>query len=207
MFSVSFTYIMIPFIHWRNIIQSSNNDHIHTLFPREELPWRHNQTREQWEAQRCKCALGSDVHCRNNFHAKLSIPKSPILKISINLMEMWLYGEDSNTPSMWNEPGSTAYGFGSIIYCFKLTHWGRVTHICVSDLTSIGSDNGLSPGRRQAIIRTNAGLLLIEPLGTNFSDISIEILIFSLKKMRLKVSSAKRRPFCLDLNVLTKFVQ
>ena len=33
-----------------------------------------------------------------------------------------------------------------------LTHWGRVTHICVSKLTSIGSDNGLSPGRRQAII-------------------------------------------------------
>ena len=38
----------------------------------------------------------------------------------------------------------------------SLTHWGRVTHICVSDLTIIGSDNGLSPGRRQAIIRTNA---------------------------------------------------
>ena len=33
-----------------------------------------------------------------------------------------------------------------------LTHWGRVTHICVSKLTIIGSDNGLSPGRRQAII-------------------------------------------------------
>ena len=29
-----------------------------------------------------------------------------------------------------------------------LTHWGRVTHICVSKLTIIGSDNGLSPGRR-----------------------------------------------------------
>ena len=28
-----------------------------------------------------------------------------------------------------------------------LTHWGRVTHICVSKLTIIGSDNGLSPGR------------------------------------------------------------
>ena len=82
-----------------------------------------------------------------------------------------------------------------------------MTHICVSDLTSIGSDNGLSPGRRQAIIRTKAGLLLIEPLGTNFSEISIEIQIFSFKKMRLKVSSAKRRPFCLGLNVLTKFVQ
>ena len=36
-----------------------------------------------------------------------------------------------------------------------LTHWGRVTHICVSKLTIIGSDNGLSPDRRQAIIWTN----------------------------------------------------
>ena len=84
-----------------------------------------------------------------------------------------------------------------------LTHWGRVTHICVSDLTSIGSRNGLSPGRRQAIIRTNAGVLLIRPLGTNFSKISIEILIFSFKEMRLNVSSTKRWPFCLGLNVLT----
>ena len=44
---------------------------------------------------------------------------------------------------------------------YGLTHWGRVTHICVSKLTIIGSDNGLSPGRRQAIIWTNAGILLI----------------------------------------------
>ena len=86
-----------------------------------------------------------------------------------------------------------------------LTHWGRVTHICVSDLTIIGSDNGLSPGRRQAIIKTNAGILLIRPLGTNFSEILIEIIIFSFKKMRLKVSSAKRRPFCLGLNVLNSW--
>ena len=77
----------------------------------------------------------------------------------------------------------------------NLTHWGRVTHIYVSKLTIIGSDNGLSPDRRQAIIWTNAGLLLIGPLGTNFSEILIEILTFSFKKMRLKVSSAKRRPF------------
>ena len=83
-----------------------------------------------------------------------------------------------------------------------LTHWGWVTHICMSDLTSIGSDNGLSPGRRQAIIRTNAGILLIRPLGINFSEILIEIQIYSFKKMRLKVSSAQRRPFCLCLNVL-----
>ena len=85
-----------------------------------------------------------------------------------------------------------------------LTHWGRVRHICVVDLTIIGSDNGLSPGRRQAIIWTNAGILLIGPLGTNLSEILIEIQTFSLKKIRLKMSSAKWRPFCLGLNVLTK---
>ena len=87
-------------------------------------------------------------------------------------------------------------------FCKGLTHCGRATHICVGDLTIIGSDNGLSPGRRQAIISTSAGILLIGPLGTNLSEILIQIVIFSFKKMRLKVWSAKWRPFCLSLNVL-----
>ena len=59
-----------------------------------------------------------------------------------------------------------------------LTHWGRVTHICVGKLTNIDSDNGLSPEQRQAIIWTNVGILLIGPLGTNFSEIVIEIQTF-----------------------------
>ena len=84
-----------------------------------------------------------------------------------------------------------------------LTHWGWVTHICVGKQTIIGSDNGLSPGWRQAIIWTNAGILLIGPLGTNFSEISIKIQIFSFTKMCLKVSSAKWCPFWLGLNVLS----
>ena len=83
-----------------------------------------------------------------------------------------------------------------------LTHWGRVTHICVNKLTIIGWDNGLSPDRRQAIIWTNAGILLIGTLGTDFSEILIEILTFSFKKMRLKVSSARQRPFNLGLSLL-----
>ena len=78
-----------------------------------------------------------------------------------------------------------------------------MTHICVGKLTIIGSDNGLSPGRRQAIIWTNAGILLIEPLGTNFSEILIGIQIFSFTKMPLKMSSAKWRLFGLGLNDLT----
>ena len=86
----------------------------------------------------------------------------------------------------------------NMIYWTALTHCGRVTHIYVSRLTIIGSDNGLSPGRRQAIIWTNAGILLIWPLGTNFSEILIGIQTFSFMKM----SSVKWRPFCLSLNLL-----
>ena len=80
------------------------------------------------------------------------------------------------------------------------------THICVSKLTIIGSDNGLLPGRGQAIIWTNTGILLIGPLGTNFSEILIEIQTFSFKKMYLKMSSGKWWPFCLGLNVLTLYL-
>ena len=87
--------------------------------------------------------------------------------------------------------------------CFSLTRWGRVTHICIGNLTIIGPDNGLSPGRRQAIIWTNAGILLIGPWGRNFSEILIGIHTFSFKKIHLKMASAKWRPFCLGLNVLT----
>ena len=74
---------------------------------------------------------------------------------------------------------------------FILNHWGRVTHIRVGNLTIIGPDNGLSPGRRQAIIWTNAWILLIVPWGTNVSEILLGIQTFSFKKMHLKMSSAK----------------
>ena len=77
-----------------------------------------------------------------------------------------------------------------------------MTFICVGKLTIIGSDNGLSPGRHQAIITTNAAVLSTGPLGTNFSEILIEIHTCSFKKMHMKMSSGKWRPFCLGLNVL-----
>ena len=80
--------------------------------------------------------------------------------------------------------------------------WSRVMHIYVGNLI-IGSDNGLSPVQRQTIIWTNVGTLLIGPLETNCSEILIEVHIYSFKKMHLKISSVKWRPFCLDLNVLT----
>ena len=124
-----------------------------------------------------------------------------------------LAGDDNN---MWNkthtENGHFMYKSASLccawphrmsgLYLKSLTHWGRVTHICVGTNTNIGSDNGLSPGRHQAIIWTNAGILSIGPSATNFSEILIESLTFSLKKMLLQVSSAKWRQSCLGLNVL-----
>ena len=77
-----------------------------------------------------------------------------------------------------------------------------MTHICVSKITTIGSDNGLSPDWHQAIFWTNAGLLSIGPLRTYFNENLIKIQQFSMKKMHMKMSSAKWRPSCLGLNVL-----
>ena len=82
--------------------------------------------------------------------------------------------------------------FEKLYICYSwITHLGRVTHICDGDLTIIGPDNGLWPGRRQAIIWTNAGILLIGPWGTNFSEILVGIQTFSFKKIHLKMLSAK----------------
>ena len=107
---------------------------------------------------------------------------------SIILLDHWIY-------LRWN-------------LCFQinleddLTHWCRVTHKCVGNLTIIGPDNGLSPAWRQAIIWTNAGILLIGTLQTYFCELLIKIQTFSLKKIRLQMSSAKCCSFRLGLNVL-----
>ena len=57
-----------------------------------------------------------------------------------------------------------------------LTHWGRVMHIYMYIYASadaiIGLDNGLSPVQCQAIIWTNAGLLITGSLATE--QISLE---------------------------------
>ena len=66
------------------------------------------------------------------------------------------------------------------------------------------------PGQRQAIIETNAGILLIGSLGTNFSEIFIEIYTFSFKKMHLKMLYGKMaailsRSQCVNTFVVTVF--
>ena len=90
----------------------------------------------------------------------------------------------------------------SLICYWRLGVELKFTTPYVDKLTAIDSDNGLSLGRRQAFIWTNAEILLIGPLRTNFSVKYVEIYIFSLKKMLLKMSSGKWQLFCLGLNVL-----
>ena len=143
--------------------------------------------------------------------AKHAIPKRGQETFTLQSLQIGSYHAHCNPPiddnnygherPLWNSPvpflfiASIIYIFISIAFCrvflVSWTHWGPVTHICVNNLTTIGSVNGLLPGRRQAITWTNAGVLLIVPLETNFSEILIEISTFSFKKMRLKVSSAK----------------
>ena len=60
---------------------------------------------------------------------------------------------------------------------------------------TIGSDNGLSPVRRQAITWTSIHLSSIGPLGSNFSEICFKIPDSSIMKMHLKMSSEKWWPF------------
>ena len=99
---------------------------------------------------------------------------------------------------------SHVMGVINVIVAFfeSLTHWGRVTYICIIKLSYHCSDNGLAPDRCQAIIWSNAGILLTGPWGKNSNEILIKIQQFLLKKMRLKMSSGKFWPFCLGLNVL-----
>ena len=111
------------------------------------------------------------------------LPSKIILLLSLNLAINACTGHFIQKALLW--------WWSYTIIEIGLTHWGRVTHICVSKLTIIGSDNGLSPGQRQAIIWTNAGIWLIRPLETNFSEILIKIHTFSFTKIHLKMSSGK----------------
>ena len=101
--------------------------------------------------------------------------------------------------------GQKCCGISSHPSC--LTHWGRVTHICVGKLNTIGSDNGLSPGRRQAIIWTIAGILLIGTLGTNLSEILIGNSNIFIQENAFENVVCEMASICLGLNVLTHWGQ
>ena len=88
-----------------------------------------------------------------------------------------------------------------------LTHWWRVTHICVGKLTIIGSDNDLSPGRCQAIIWTNAAILLIWTLSNKLQwkfnyNWNIFIKKNAFENVVWEMSAILSRPQCVN-HILT----
>ena len=88
----------------------------------------------------------------------------------------------------WYDMLSDEIYFSIDKYFSQLIKVGRCIYASVN-LTIIASDNGLSPVRCQAINCSNAGLLLIGLMGTNFSEIFINMKQISHKKLSLKISS------------------
>ena len=169
------------------------------------LQWRHNGCDCVSNHQPRDCLLNRLFRRRSKKTSKLRVTGlCPGNSPGTGEFPAQMASNAENVSIWWRHHGSIILCLGYRLTLSRpcLTHWGRVTHICVSKQTIIGSDNGLSPGRRQAIIWTNAGILLIGPLGTKFNEISIKIHTFSFKEMHLKMSSGKWRPFCLGLNVL-----
>ena len=136
---------------------------------------------KHWNTSKLKCASYS-LTCHLN----------ALLKVSLMIYQHWFRRRLS------------AHHFMNPSQPRWLTHSGRVMHIFISELTTIGACHGFLPGHCQDIIWTNAWILLIGPLGTNFSEILIEIHIFSFKKAHLKISFVKLQPFCIGLNALIK---
>ena len=79
-----------------------------------------------------------------------------------------------------------------------LSHWGRMMHICVSKIIIIGSNNGLTLGRRQAM--NQFWNIVNWSFRHKLSKIVIEMHTFSFNKMHLKMS-AKWSLFCLGLKI------
>ena len=163
----------------------------------ESLQCRHNEHNGVSNHQRIHCLLNCWFRRKSKKTSKLCVTGLCVGNSPVTGEFPAQKANNAEHASIW----WPHHDVESLIWA-TLTHWGRVTHICVSKLTIIGSDNGLSPGRRQANIWTNAGILLMRPLETNFSEILIEIHAFSVKKIHLKMSSGKLRPFCLGLNEL-----
>ena len=123
------------------------------------------------------------------------------------MTSQWETSLQSNAVSHWLGTILESALLHDPCWCYwLLTHWGRVTHICVGKPAIIGSDNGLSPDRRQAIIWTNAGILLIGPLGTHFSEnfnwnSNIFILENALENVVCKMVLILSRPQCVKVFV------
>ena len=81
----------------------------------------------------------------------------------------------------------------------ELTHWGRVTHICVSKLTTIGSDNGLAPNHYLNQWWNIVNWTLRNNLQWNFNwNSNIFIRKNALENVVCEMASILSRPQCVN---------
>ena len=140
------------------------------------------------------CMIWTKNHGVNIFHKPEKLIQIFTFGSNILFVHLWTIYLQILKMSWWNNIITWSL-YLRCVFITVLSHCGWAMHICVGKLTINGSDNGFLPGRRQAFIWIIAAILLIGPLGTNFSGIIIGIQTFSLKKKHLKMSSAKWRPF------------
>ena len=164
------------------------------MFP---LHWRHNDHDGVSNHQTYGCLLNRLFRRRSKKTSKLCVTdlcvgnspgpvnsphKGPVTRKMFPFDDVTMHSDLFH----WHRIGSTTINWNYFLTSFP--QWCIYASVnCVT----IGSVNGLSPIRRQALTWTNARLLSIRPLETNFSDTLIKIQNFSFKKMHLKLSSAK----------------
>ena len=206
----------VSFDIFPNLFSNENHLRYHVIYVTEKIPWKFRGVSIVFLGWSCAVVL---IHAGSlSYNHHISGNQAWWKKFSFSLLTDWgrvkmaaifrtTFSDALSCMKMYEFRLRFHWNLFVRIYLVTewvlyLTHWGRVTHICVGKLIIIGSDNGLPPERRQAIIWTHAGLLSIGPLRTYFSKNLIKIQQFSLKKMHVKMSSAKWRPSCLGLNVL-----
>ena len=125
----------------------------------------------------CKCLTKVCRHCTHQLRNEWSFDE---FFISVQLMLLW---------SLKNWVCSIVYFLCNEWFCnvwilecflwyfFCHRQYYVILDSCVGKLTFIGSDSSLSSGQCQAIIWTNVQILIIGLLGTNFSEILMEISI------------------------------
>ena len=112
---------------------------------------------------------------------------------------------------MQNIPEKTWNIFASHVISPHLTHWGRVMHICIGNLTIIGSDNGLAHSRRQAYLNQCWNILnwtLRNKLQWNFKqNLYIFIQENAFDCVVCEMAAILSRPQCVKCHRLLKFTQ
>ena len=86
-----------------------------------------------------------------------------------------------------------------------MSHSGRLTHICVSKLTLIGSDKAWHLVGTKPLSELMLGYCWLDPQEQNSAKFNQNSYII-IKKIHLKMSSWYWWPFCLGLNVIFVFM-